>query len=222
MRALGIGNDQLSSYLSIYSGGYMDMAENLLVEQSFDVPLLMGPAVEAWSLNMNTGNLTLTFSETVTGTAGGFDAAGLRLVNADASAEYTLSSATAARSAGVDTTHVVALSTADLDGVKLVTDLAVDAASCFLTVLAAPQLAYSLDSTSVGNPLAITPLADDFKLPVLKFLPDVTLPVLVAYEVNEDAGYVVSTLLLLLLHLLRRLRPVSYTTPILRDFYDFF
>ena len=27
----------------------MDMAENLLVEQSFDVPLLMGPAVEAWS-----------------------------------------------------------------------------------------------------------------------------------------------------------------------------
>ena len=68
MQGYGIGEDQASSWLRMYGGALVDMVGNRLVGMGADEARQMGPVLEDFDLDMDSGTMTLYFSESVKGT----------------------------------------------------------------------------------------------------------------------------------------------------------
>ena len=142
------------------------------------------PRLVAFSLNMNTGLLALTFDETVD--IATVSAPALTLMpQADSSAgaaalkTYTLQASSTA--SGQDGTVVtVALSNSDLNALKLIEGLADSAASTFLA------LGTQAVKDMSGNPAA--PRTNSEGLQASGFVADTTAPLVTSYDLDMDAG----------------------------------
>ena len=168
------------------------------------------PYLESYDLDMNTGFITLTFSETVN--AKTFDASQLTLQSmqntTDDSSNYIYTHHLAGGDTNTTTinTTIVYLQflTDDFNDVKRLFRLATDANNTFVTHT--PLLVHDMNN----NPS--DPIVNGYALMVTNFTEDTTNPVLYRWEIDMDAG----TMLLIFDETVNR-ETVNYTEIVLQD-----
>jgi hypothetical protein len=179
-----LGTEIANSYLSITASTIMDMNSNdvftisrVQARQAVRViPDETSPILRSFSLDMNTGALSLTFDETVN--AATFNVSALTFANRAfrSPVRYTLVDSTPSNinSAMIE----IALSARDLNAVKAFTDLATSASD---TYIIATQ--YTVRDMN-NNPLS--DISDDSALQVLPtgYTRDSTFPRLDSFEIN--------------------------------------
>ena len=179
-----LGTEIANSYISITASTIMDMNSNDVfaisraqaLEAARVLPDETSPILRSFSLNMNTGVLSLTFDETVN--AATFNVSALTFANRAfrSPVRYTLVDSTPSNinSAMIE----IALSARDLNAIKAFTDLATSASD---TYIIATQ--YTVRDMN-NNPLS--DISDDSALQVLStgYTRDSTFPRLNTFELN--------------------------------------
>ena len=140
------------------------------------------PALNSWTLNMNTGNLVLTFSEAVD--ASTLAVTGITVQDAASqTTTYTLTDSTTG--SGDGTTIDITLSATDLNAVKTDSGLAAAIGTSYLTI-----------TTSVIDDMAandVTAIADGSGLQAGSYTADTTDPALNSWTLNMNTGNLVLT-----------------------------
>ena len=186
---LDLATEQNNTFLLLDGSALTDLAGNPIIAirvpnpfpASMFNPDLDPPSLRAFSLDMNTGILSLTFSEAVD--AGSLTASGITLHSTqmpDSSRQsYTL---TVHQSVERPEPNVVfvTLSTEDLNGIKAERSLAVDNSSTFISIL--PQV---ITDTAI---LFVTEISAMDALPVEDFNGDTTPPELSRFNFDLNSG----------------------------------
>ena len=166
-----------------------DLTGNLVIaltsqlSQPFEtfVPDATPPDLQEFSLNMDAGILTLTFSEPVNGNM--FDPTQITLQSSSTSnaVSFTLSNVYAAStSTTIATVIALRLSQGDTDRIKASTQLATSFRNTYLSLTAS-----TIQDVS-GN--AVVPVPPSSALRVSFFIPDFTQPQLVSFSLDLDIG----------------------------------
>ena len=189
---LGLGVSQLTSYLSFNKGFIGDTAGNKILGVPDSDPMLMGPSLTSFDMDMDEGTMRLYFSEAVMGTATSwkpgnytFDPTALNFVNG--LANYTLSQYTAATTKKGKTIDVE-LALKDLENIKLKRTLAVSSASTNVFIPTGSELSVNNNEKAVDAPNAVVPISIDSALAVSTFTADTTEPQLDRYVLDKDKG----------------------------------
>ena len=177
-----LGTDDTNSYLSITANTIMDMNSNNVLailrgqalRASIVVQDAMNPRLRSFSLNMNTGALSLTFDETVN--AATFNVSAVTIVNRAfrSLVRYTLVDSTPSNMNSA--TIEVALSDGDFNAVKAISDLATSASDTY--IIATPYTVQDMNN----NPLSA--ISDDSALQVSGYTRDSNPPRLDSFELN--------------------------------------
>jgi len=177
----------LSSYLGLMAGSVQDMYGNNIassvsyVGAGVFVAAETSPQVLQWSLNMTAGTLTLLFSETVNIST--ISATAITLQNKVAGSTETVALHSAlqvmATQSGASVTLV--LSNQDLNSIKSSVSIGKFTNATYL----ACTTFLALSMTNVANK-AVVPSA---ALPIASFFADSVAPVLVAWNIDLDQGY---------------------------------
>lgn len=149
------------------------------VNASHIVPDSTSPRLDAFSVDLNAGILTLSFNEPVNTST--FEAPGLTVQNAVRS-RIGVRLTTSDTSSGNGQTVIVTLSDNDLNEIKRIDVLLVDRSSSFVTVT--PDLIMDM----MGNP--VQPVVNGFARPAIGFMADLGLPYISRYQLDMDEGYV--------------------------------
>ena len=186
-----LSSSKATSYLRINANTVYDMSAqgvvaivnaNAIQANSYTADAT-SPTLQHYSLNLNTGTLVLTFSETVDGST--LTTSAITLQSASnmnglvaATHQYTLTGGS--YSPQLSTVISVSLSTADLNAIKALPIIAITNSGTFL----------SLTSSAVkdvyGN--AITVIASTAGQASSSFTPDATSPVLSSFDINMSLG----------------------------------
>jgi len=199
-----VAMSQLTSYMSCTQEGFTDVAGNKLSAIALADGLLMGPALEEFTLDMQARNLTLVFSEALSGNV----TAGAITFLSDAATSpghfYTL---TAWDQGGwgwknatdgsyeVDTKTTVTLPLCDADvlALKKLGFLGVNKESTYISIGTSPPLAYNSDAASVGAPLFVVPIAYEDAIAATSYTKDSLSPTLTQYDIDKDSGVLTLT-----------------------------
>jgi len=196
MTGYGIGSDQATSYLRLFAGAFLDMVGNRLFGMSSADALQMGPVLESFNLDMNTGTMQLYFSESVKGSENKtFNPGALKFQTVNGKQGHVLTADTYTTTFFGSTLSVV-LSDSDMDAIKLKADLAVDSSSAYLYVIddANARLSYNTDTETVGAPNYVTTTSNSTEqgmLAVSIYTADTTSPELIEYLIDKDAQILV-------------------------------
>ena len=186
----GLALDQMTSYMSCSDNGMTDVAGNRLTAISSSNALLMGPALDSFSLDMQSEELTLNFSEELTGNIA---AAAITIASEAASTPSHFHTLTAWGSGsfaitGNALTATLPLSGADVESLKANGFLAVSAATTYLSIGSSPALAFNSDTESVGAPLFVVPLATGEAASTVSFTADTSSPTLDSFDLDKNSG----------------------------------
>ena len=184
-RLTGVATSSSHSYITITSAAVRDMNDNHVVpgvdgENSLPVafftPDSVSPSLHVFNLDVNTGLITLEFTETVLATS--LDATQFTLFSSQNVTEFefhTLTSDSATLSSD-NTTIEVRLSRYDLNRIKFFTELAQDVNSTFLSIT---ELAITdMNSNNV------TTITFNDSLMVSTYIVDETAPLLQTFDLN--------------------------------------
>jgi hypothetical protein len=181
---LKANNYASSTFLAFTSAFAADMSSNLVtavsqVGVSVYSPDMLAPQLLEFSLNVNTGVLVLSFSETVN--ASSFVASGIRIqlsnnTNIPADGVSLATSTVLNNSLAVVTVY---LGDGDLNNLKLNPSLATSVSNTFISVQAAIQ--------DMNNNAVVT-IPTTNALQAYTLLPNSLAPSLLAYGVNMDSG----------------------------------
>ena len=138
------------------------------------------PELDGFSFDLDSGYLTLSFSETVQGQTLRETALTLRSSSISASTSYTLQSSLSISDSSPEV--VVVLSPYDLNRVKLTTDLFTNESNSFLSMSN-----NSIQDVSGNYALSIPA---NRALSINQFIPDTTDPILLTYDLDINTGVV--------------------------------
>ena len=184
---VGLGTLVANTYLSLTENTVTDMTGNLVIpisnaaaqQADFVTPDTSPAVLREFSLDVNVGELILTFDETVN--AGSFDVTQVALVNGregGLSVQYTLTTSIAS---SVNSNIItVTLSRADLDAVKGLSGLATSIDDSYVTVSS------SVVQDMSGN--GVNPVTAQQPQQASGFISDRTRPALVQVDLDMDAG----------------------------------
>lgn len=178
-----------NTFITITNQTIYDMSENPVVAITASSPLPIKtyipnrtpPLLTGFDLDMNTGVLTLSFSETVNGSSLNSTGITIRGDTTFLGLQYQLTG-------GVwdhvyrDVIHLQ-LSTTDLNVLKLIVGLADSKSNTYLALVAGSI--YDMKSNNYSNPVVAIPYS--LALMVNTFTPDTTSPYLVSYSLNLTA-----------------------------------
>eukprot|EP00042_Codosiga_hollandica_P059493 m.918095 g.918095 ORF g.918095 m.918095 type:complete len:4523 (+) comp60173_c0_seq1:4307-17875(+) len=175
--------DLASTYLRLAADGIFDMrglgvaamADGQAIRAAAYVSDSVRPTLVSFTLNMNSGVLTLSFDEVVRATA--TSVTGLTLQNRVSAATATLTLTSGTVSALNALTVTVTLSQTDLNALNAFGTLAQDRASTFLSIAAHSA------ADMQGNTILATSATQ-----AVTFVADGTAPVLVSFALNMNSG----------------------------------
>ena len=181
-RNINLGTSISNTYLSVTSSAVIDMNANRLVAinrnaalQAFSVvPDVTSPVLESFDLDMDSGLLTLSFSETVN--ASSINLMEISLVNRNRrfTSSYTLQQSDA--STDDSTVIEIDISKSDLDSIKSISDLATDMDDTFIVA--------SILSIADMNGNQLVEVHEDTALQVDDYTSDTTDPEFVNFMLN--------------------------------------
>ena len=192
LQILNLGVSQLTSYLSFAKGFLSDTAGNKIEGVPDSDPMLMGPSLNSYDLDMDEGTMKLYFSETVMGTSTSakpenltFDATALNFVYGEEN--YTLSQYTLPKTKkGSEITVELALK--DVENLKLLRTLAVSSATTNVFIPVGSELSVNNNEKAVDAPNAVVPIHASSPLAVSSYTADTTPPEIEKYVLDKDAG----------------------------------
>ena len=149
------------------------------IRASFFYPDITPPVLEGFSLDLNSGILTLSFSETVQGQTLWVSAITLHSSTSVNATSYTLRLPSVSQSI-YSPLVVVSLSAYDTDRIKLYTDLLTSNTTSYIS-LSNSSIRDMSDNTAVVIPYSRAIQID-------QLIPDTTNPVLLAYDFDLDSG----------------------------------
>ena len=182
-----------STFLSLPGGSVKDLAGNNLTAVSSTsatqatllTPDTTSPEIQSWQLDMDLGQVTLSFNEAVQ--ASSLSGVGLSLQpyssNAPVAERFSLTGKASSTTAD-GTTLVLNLTAADLNSIKAITTLAVSSSSSFLVATSA-----SVKDMNNRNLKAI-PNTGALALAAGDFTRDSTAPSLSSFSVNMNTGLI--------------------------------
>ncbi|XP_062519236.1 uncharacterized protein LOC134194325 [Corticium candelabrum] len=195
-RVTGISTNGNNTFLSIGEDAVRDMSNNSLVpissSNALQVKLFtpddIQPELESFSLDMDTGQLLLTFSETVNSSSLVLDR--LQLQSSEdldnATQFYVLTSVSGTKTTSVDGTILqVAISRADSNAIKRLRQLATLQNNTFLSVI--------MGAVKDMNDLDLVPVLVSNAAPVEEYFVDVSEPELDAFSLNLTSEILVLT-----------------------------
>ena len=181
-RNINLGTNTSNTFLSITSSTIFDMNRNRAVEvnrnnalqASSVVPDVTSPVLESFDLNMNSGVMTLVFSETVNARSVNLNEISLVNRNRRFTSSYTLQQSDP--SDGDSTIIQIDIGKFDLDSIKSISDLATGMDDTFIvaSVLAVEDM----------NGNRLVEVHEDTALQVDMYTSDVTNPELVNFMLN--------------------------------------
>ena len=184
---IGLAISMDSSYLSITSSAVADYSRIPVIAISVIRPLQPSnffpdettPVLVSFSLDLNTGQFSLTFDETVNS----FNASGFTFIDSIFSpiAAYTLTNTSTISSNTISAVQEVMLSLNDLNSIKLIPDLATSLLNTFLSATS-----YGVQDVS-GNPM--TPIPPTFALRATFYASDTVRPMLLNFVLDFDVGH---------------------------------
>ena len=149
------------------------------IRASFFYPDVTHPVLEGFSMDLDSGDLTLSFSETVQGHSLWISAITLHSSRSVNSTSYTLRPPSSPQSI-YSPLVVVFLSAYDMDRIKLYTDLLTSNTNSYI----------SLSNNSIqdmsGNTAVVIPY--NKAIQINQLIPDTTSPALLAYDFDLDSG----------------------------------
>ena len=177
--------NRLSTFLSITEGTILDMNSNELVSIGMDrammasvyIPDITPPRLEEFFLDMNTGNLTLIFSETVDTLTLNFE--GFLLQDAR-TANSTFQFDTSIQSPELHPTVYITISKSDLDLLKQNRQIGTSSNDTYIA------LNNNTISDTSGN--AVVSIEDGSALQVEGYVRDSTPPLLEQFNLDVDSG----------------------------------
>ena len=182
-----------STFLSLPSGSVKDLAGNDLTavdnssatQASSFTPDTTSPEVVSWKLDVNAGQITLSFNEVVQ--ASSFSGVGLSLQPHSSNVPSTERFALTGKASSTTTdgtTLVLNLTVSDLNSIKAIGSLATSEQSSFLVATSA-----SVKDLNNRN-LSPIPNTAALALPTADFTADSTSPSLTTFSVDMDAGLI--------------------------------
>lgn len=188
-----LGTDISNSYLSITGNTILDMNSNNVLPIGNSralqavrvVPDDTRAVLRSFTLNMNTGSLSLTFDETVN--AATFNVSALTFANRAFRSPVRYSLVDSTHSRVNSATIEVTLSSQDLNAVKAITDLATSASDTYI-------IATTYTVRDMNNNL-LSAISDDSALQVLTtgYVRDSTSPRLDSFELNLSTEQLIMT-----------------------------
>ena len=179
------GTTSSNTYVTTFDGAVYDVSTNAnplignTLNASLIIPDITSPTLNAFSVDLNAGTLTLIFNEPVN--ASTFDATGLTLQNAVRSrigVRLTTSNTSSSNGKAI----IVTLSGEDFNEIKRIDALFVDNDTSFITIT--PNLIQDM----MGNPA--NSIVNGFALGTSGYIPDMGLPFISRYQLDMDEGYV--------------------------------
>ena len=188
----GLGTTKENSYLALTSTAIVDMSNNMVKSVPPATPIQAMEVISdtsravltQFSLDMNTGLLSLTFDETVDASTVNISA--FTLVNRPAG--YTSSHTISAPSSStVVDSHVIniTLSQDDLNDIKSISDLATMISDTYITAVE--------DAVRDMSTNLLVPINDQSALQVTNYTADTTFPQLQSFSLNMSTGELVLT-----------------------------
>ena len=185
LKAVPIATERDTTFLSVTSDFIADMNGNSLVLIPVDEARIaqnftndtIPPMLEEYSIDMNNGQITLTFSETVDTST--IDLTQLTFQDASTGNSF-FSLASSIHSLELQPVVTVFISKTDLDLLKLNREVATESTDTFLT------LANSTLDDMAGN--AIVSIADGSGIRPVNYTTDITAPTLEAFDFNMNSG----------------------------------
>ena len=181
-RNANLGTSTSNTYLSLTSSAVVDMNTNRVVginrsnalQASSVVPDITSPTLESFNIDMNSGVLTLNFSETVNATS--IDLSKISLVNRNRrfTSNYTLQQSAA--STDDSTVIKIDIGKSDLDSIKSINDLATSVDDTFIVA--------SVSAIVDMNGNLLVEVHEDTALQVNEYTNDITRPQLVNFTLN--------------------------------------
>ena len=142
----------------------------------------VSPVLEAFDLNVDSGTLTLHFSETVNGSALKMEEITLQ-DNENATASLVFTGQEGEVDDGVDL--LVLLTVEDLNAIKAIEELATDESNA--------RLSFTSSAVEDMNGVAVEAIAGSDAITVTVFTEDTTAPELVAFDLDMDNGEIIMT-----------------------------
>lgn len=183
-RLTSLATSELDTFLVITSNAIRDMNDNLVTPKEDGVSALqvtlytedrIPPHLGAFNLDVNSGIITLEFSETVNSAT--LNVTYITILSDVSSPNQTFTLTSVSGTSSVDnTTVVIDIGRGDLNAIKFLTQLAQDLGSTFISV--------TNQVISDMNLNAVVPIS--VPLSVSTYLPDVTGPIFEAFDINLD------------------------------------
>ena len=148
------------------------------------IPDTTGPMLLSFDLDLNTGLLTLRFSEPVTDYLALPSAITLQSASNGTATSYTLTGGGLQSHPSTATLEVI-ISFEDLNAVKALLDLATSAGNTFLSFSSNITTDYAFNEAE--------PIASSNAVPVFSFIPDTTPPMLIGFSLDMNSGELMLT-----------------------------
>ena len=148
------------------------------------IPDTTGPTLLSFDLDLNSGLLTLRFSEPVADYPALPSAITLQSASNGTATSYTLTGGILISQASKATLEVI-ISFEDLNAVKALLDLATSAANTFLSFTSNITRDYAFNEAK--------PIASSNAVPVSSFIPDTTPPMLIDFSLDMNTGELMLT-----------------------------
>ncbi len=186
----GVGTAQADSFIIMTTGAIDDtsgndvsaIADGSALQATTHTADTTAPNLTSWTINLNTGQLGLTYDEPVNATS--LDVTGITLQNAaTATTSYTLTTSSSPSPNG--TSLSIALSATDLDNLKLNTGLTTALADSFIIITNT-----SVDDMNNNDVVAI---ADGTAQQTVTHTPDTTSPNLASWTIDMNSGQLALT-----------------------------
>lgn len=184
-----LATNNTNTYLTVSAGAITDMSGNFLVAVEDFMGLRVEeftadfarPSLLTFNLDMNTGIVSLMFSETVM--ASSLDVTQLTLQDSENISNVTgMHSLSNTSFSDVNDTNfvVIVISPSDLNEIKRLYTLAVDNSTTFISIT--PSLIRDMNNNFVVE------ITEDQALPVSVFVPDINRPILEEFDLNLNSS----------------------------------
>ena len=180
-RMLDLVTDDNNTYIYLYTGAVVDMYFNDIdLQDGYTVPVNSfvpdntNPSLDAFELDMNTGVLTLNFSETVNSST--FDVTGVTLQSSESRALYEFTLTDGEHSTTDDPTITINLTVSDLNEIKRIRGLATDVDNTYISLTS--DVVYDTSGFS------LTEITTEQARKAGLHVPDTTSPILLEFSLN--------------------------------------
>lgn len=176
---------QNTTFLRLSSYAVQDTSGNRVEEANGLISLQIGPSVISWELDMNSGVIILTYSDSVNSSFSPADGIGVQDSRYETTNSFNLTTSSKVQAYSADNRQFyIVLSGEDVNTLKI--SGIVSSSNVFLTTVYG--LTKSITTNNIIDNMDSVEISRDNALPLRKYATDTTKPVLLSFDLDIDNG----------------------------------